>query len=130
MARRSPSTPSTLPTTGCARTAFDDAANGAKRAQITAMADVAWRATQEACGLHAEPGSVSCYDVSANPPTPLPAGPNRAAWCDQPWCYVDSEECAASDKASSSPPHCCRLRHPSSESCWLEMISTVCGDSL
>lgn len=42
------------------------------------------------CTKHFEPGHSSCFDVEAG--VELPIG-ERAAWCDNPWCYVDPCDC-------------------------------------
>mmetsp|Transcript_23590 Transcript_23590/g.54512 ORF Transcript_23590/g.54512 Transcript_23590/m.54512 type:complete len:464 (-) Transcript_23590:74-1465(-) len=55
----------------------------------------------QACGKQPEPFSSSCYNTSTDPPTELVEGV-RAAWCDDPWCYVDPCTCKLEDIALST----------------------------
>ena len=50
------------------------------------------------CGVHREPGQSGCYNTSTGVQLPVGA---RALWCDQPWCYVDPENCDLGSNASS-----------------------------
>eukprot|EP00930_Biecheleria_cincta_P027611 TRINITY_DN19366_c0_g1_i2.p1 TRINITY_DN19366_c0_g1~~TRINITY_DN19366_c0_g1_i2.p1 ORF type:complete len:497 (+),score=67.10 TRINITY_DN19366_c0_g1_i2:80-1570(+) len=52
----------------------------------------------EGCGIHAEPGHSACSDTSTG--APLKAG--EAAWCKQPFSWVNPCECRSSDMAKST----------------------------
>jgi len=50
------------------------------------------------CGVHLEPANPDCFNVGEGVPwaAPCRAGQTsgcRAAWCDEPWCYVDPCTC-------------------------------------
>ena len=46
----------------------------------------------EGCGLHKEPFNPDCFDQQTGRELTAESG-ERAAWCDQPWCYVDRANC-------------------------------------
>jgi hypothetical protein len=50
------------------------------------------------CEVHLEPGQSDCYNTSTGVLLP---DDERALWCDQPWCYVDPENCDLGSNASS-----------------------------
>jgi hypothetical protein len=48
----------------------------------------------ERCGLHKEPFNADCFDQQTRREHTVESG-ERAAWCDQPWCYVEQANCDA-----------------------------------
>lgn len=52
----------------------------------------------EGCGIHAEPGMSDCYDLASGMPKNSSA---QAAWCKQPFSWVNPCECMSSDMAAS-----------------------------
>jgi len=51
------------------------------------------------CGIHVEPGSASCWNLTTGEELP-PS--EKASWCDSPWCYVGLCTCENSDASVSS----------------------------
>jgi hypothetical protein len=54
----------------------------------------------EYCGVYADPGHSSCYDLTTVPPTAKEVK-DQADWCLRAWCYVDPCNCDASDATKS-----------------------------
>merc|ERR1719335_1627893 len=52
------------------------------------------------CKVHKEPGSASCFNLTASPPVEL-AKDDQASWCYDKWCYIDPCDCDADDPTKS-----------------------------
>jgi len=52
------------------------------------------------CKVHKEPGSASCFNLTASPPVEL-AKDDQASWCYDKWCYIDPCDCDAEDPTKS-----------------------------